>query len=75
MLKKNDVVELTVTDMSFEGMGVARYSDEDVKGFVVFIHNGLRYHRKYPIAGRRPDCAGLRLFPKMRRLHPYERPL
>ncbi len=39
MLKKNDVVELTVTDMSFEGMGVARYSDEDVKGFVVFIHN------------------------------------
>ena len=41
MLKKNDIVELTVTSMSFEGLGVARYSDEEVKDFVVFIHNAV----------------------------------
>ena len=57
MLKKNDVVELTVTDMSFEGMGVARYSDEDVKGFVVFIHNA--------VVGDLIDCRIVKVLSKM----------
>ena len=41
MLKKNDIVELTVTDMTFEGLGVARYTGEDLSAFVIFIHGAV----------------------------------
>lgn len=57
VLKKNDIVELTITDMSFEGMGVARYSDEEVKGFVVFVHNA--------VVGDLIDCRIVKVLAKM----------
>ena len=41
MLKKNDIIELTVTDMTFEGLGVARYSSSDLTDFVIFIHGAV----------------------------------
>ena len=41
MLKKNDIIELTVTGMTYEGLGVARYNDEQLKDFVIFIHNAV----------------------------------
>lgn len=41
MLNKNDIVELTVTDMTFEGLGVAKYTNDDLLDFVVFIHNAV----------------------------------
>lgn len=41
MLKKNDIVELTVTDMTFEGLGVARYTGEDLSAFVIFVHGAV----------------------------------
>lgn len=41
MLKKNDIVELTVSDMTFEGLGVAKYTDSDLSDFVIFIHGAV----------------------------------
>lgn len=37
MLKKNDKVVLNIVGMSKEGFGVARYSDEKLKDFVIFV--------------------------------------
>ena len=36
MLKKNDVVEVEIVDLSHEGSGVAKYD-----GFVFFVENAL----------------------------------
>lgn len=41
MLNKNDIIELTVTDMTFEGMGVAKYSGDGLCDFVIFIHGAV----------------------------------
>lgn len=41
MINKNDIIELSITDMTFEGMGVAKYSDDDLSNFVIFIHNAV----------------------------------
>ena len=38
MLKKNDIVRLKITSMTFEGLGVGRYNDEELKDFVIFVH-------------------------------------
>lgn len=43
--------------MTFEGLGVARYSDEDIKGFVVFIHNA--------VVGDIIDCRIVKVLTKM----------
>jgi len=37
MLKKNDTLQLEIIDMTSEGFGVARYSDEDLSNFVIFV--------------------------------------
>ena len=37
MLYKNQTVDLAVTSMTFEGLGVARYTDSDLQNFVVFV--------------------------------------
>lgn len=37
MIQKNDLLTLTVIDLTAEGFGVARYSDGDLQDFVIFI--------------------------------------
>ena len=41
MIKKNDILKLEITDVSFAGLGVARYSDKDLENFVIFVHNAI----------------------------------
>lgn len=39
MLQKNQVVTLFIQDMTTEGFGVAKYQDEQIKDFIVFVNN------------------------------------
>lgn len=41
MLKKNQILTLTVSGMTFAGFGVAHYSDEELSRFAVFIQNAI----------------------------------
>ncbi len=41
MIKKNDILNVNITDLSFAGLGVARYSDEDLDNFIIFVHNAV----------------------------------
>ena len=36
MLLKNGIVELTITDIDYEGMGIAHY-----EGYTIFVNNAL----------------------------------
>ena len=41
MIKKNDIIEVNITDVSFAGLGVASYSDGELENFIIFIHNAI----------------------------------
>lgn len=41
MIRKNDILKLEITDVSFAGLGVARYFDKETDGFVIFVHNAI----------------------------------
>lgn len=41
MLEKNLIVEVSVIDISNEGFGIAKYSDDTLNDFVIFIKNAL----------------------------------
>lgn len=41
MIRKNDKIELQITDMTFDGLGVAKYSDKDTESFVIFVKNAI----------------------------------
>jgi 23S rRNA (uracil1939-C5)-methyltransferase len=41
MIKKNDILKLEITDVSFAGLGVARYSDDEIENFIIFVHNAI----------------------------------
>lgn len=56
MLKKNEIVKLTIDKMTFEGLGVARYNDEDCNNFAVFVHAAA--------VGEILDCRIVKVLPK-----------
>lgn len=41
MLNKNEKIELTIIDITFDGLGVGKYSDAEVSNFTVFVKNAL----------------------------------
>ena len=41
MLKKNQILTLTINGMTFAGFGVAHYSDEELSRFAIFIQNAI----------------------------------
>ncbi len=41
MIKKNDILELNITDVSFAGLGVGAFSDSDLENFIIFVHNAV----------------------------------
>jgi len=40
MIKKNEIIEVLISDISFEGLGIAK-TDVDGRDFVIFIHNAV----------------------------------
>ncbi|PWM46176.1 MAG: 23S rRNA (uracil(1939)-C(5))-methyltransferase RlmD [Clostridiales bacterium] len=56
MLKKNEIVKLTIDKMTFEGLGVAHYNDEECKNFAVFVHSAT--------VGEILDCRVVKVLPK-----------
>lgn len=40
-MTKNQIIELTITDISVEGFGIAKYNDETYSDFVIFVKNAL----------------------------------
>lgn len=55
-MKKNEIVKLTIDKMTFEGLGVARYNDEDCNNFAVFVHAAA--------VGEILDCRIVKVLPK-----------
>ena len=41
MIRKNDILTLKIEDVSFAGLGLARYSDAEINNFIVFVHNAV----------------------------------
>jgi len=41
VIKKNDKIELQITDVTFDGLGVAKYSDSEANSFVIFVKNAI----------------------------------
>ncbi len=41
MIKKNDIITLEITAVSFAGLGVGGYSDKETDNFIIFVHNAI----------------------------------
>ena len=41
MIRKNDILELNITDVSFAGLGVGSFSGDGLENFIIFVHNAV----------------------------------